>query len=523
MADRRRLATSTAVFGAATAISRVAGLVREIAAAAVFGSSAALSAFNVAFNLPNLVRAVVADNAISAAFVPVFVELREKGDEREAWRVAGMVFWTAAVVLGAISAAFILLAPVFVPLLLIGTDHVSADLVVTLTRWLFPIVVVLGLTGVVTGILNSERIFGVPAFAPVVWNLVIIVALLGFARHGSMEHRAEVYAIGVLVATVIQFLIPLPLLRGRGKGLAFELGFGNPHVRRVLKLMLPVSLGLGLINVNLTLDTVIATYHSDGAAAQLGFAFRLFMLPQGLFSVAVSTVLFPELARAAAGREPGAVARIVGQGMRSITFLLFPAAVVSIVLADPLVRLLFEHGQFGASSTDAVAKAVIAFSLGLVANGFSLLLTRAFFSLQEASVPTRVAFVNLFLNAVLDVALLRFGAAGIALATALVTTWNAGMLAVLLRRRVGSLGGAEIAQHLLRTAIATAYCGVAAFGIWYPLDELLGRSLPAQIVSVGTALAAASAAYLAAATYLRLPEVSLIRGVLGRFSPGEPS
>jgi putative peptidoglycan lipid II flippase len=521
MADTRRLATSTAAFGAATAISRVAGLVREVVAAALLGSGAVYSAFTVAFNLPNLVRAVVADNAISAAFVPVFLELRERGEEAEAWRVAGMVLWTTALVLGAVSALFMLLAPLFVPLLMIGSDNVSSGLVVTLTRWLFPIVALMGLTGVVTGILNSQRIFGVPAFAPVIWNLVIIGSMLGFARGGTLEHRATVYAIGILVATVVQLLIPLPLLRGHGRGLAFRIGFGNPHVRRVLRLMLPVSLGLGLINVNLTLDTLIATYHSSSAAGDLGFAFRLFMLPQGLFSVAVSTVLFPELARAAAGRDPGAVARIVNQGMRSITFLLFPAGVLSIVLAQPLVRLLFEHGQFGSTSTDIVAKALMAFSLGLVGNGFSLLLTRAFFSLQEPGVPTRVALVNLALNFVLDIALLRYGAAGIALATAIVTTFNAVALAVLLRRRAGGLGGAELAQHLALTSIATMFCAVTAFGIWYPLDQLLGRSLPAQLVSLGSSLAAATAVYMAAATYLRLPEMSLIAGILQRRKDGE--
>ncbi len=297
MADTRRLATSTAVFGVATAISRVAGLVREIAAAAVLGSGPVYSAFTVAFNLPNLIRAIVADNAISAAFVPVFLELREKGEEKEAWRVASMVLWTTAVVLGAISALFILLAPLLVPVLLVGTSNVSSDLVVTLTRILFPIVVLMGLFGVVTGILNAQRIFGVPAFAPVAWNLVIIAVLLVYGRSGSLEHRAQVYAWGVLVATIVQFLIPLPLLRGSGIGLAFRLGFGNPHVRHILRLMVPVSLGLGLINVNLTLDTIIAAHHSPSAPGDLGYAFRLFMLPQGLFSVAVSTVLFPELSR----------------------------------------------------------------------------------------------------------------------------------------------------------------------------------------------------------------------------------
>jgi putative peptidoglycan lipid II flippase len=182
---------------------------------------------------------------------------------------------------------------------------------------------------------------------------------------------------------------------------------------------------------------------------------------------------------------------------------------------------LFEHGQFGSTSTDIVAKALMAFSLGLVGNGFSLLLTRAFFSLQEPGVPTRVALVNLALNFVLDIALLRYGAAGIALATAIVTTFNAIALAVLLRRRAGGLGGAELAQHLALTSVATVFCAVTAFGIWYPLDELLGRSLPAQLVSLGSSLAAATAVYMAAATYLRLPEMSLIAGILQRRKEGE--
>src|SRR5436190_15918440 len=488
MADTRRLATSTAVFGVATAISRVAGLVREIAAAAVLGSGPVYSAFTVAFNLPNLIRAIVADNAISAAFVPVFLELREKGEEKEAWRVASMVLWTTAVVLGAISALFILLAPLLVPVLLVGTSNVSSDLVVTLTRILFPIVVLMGLFGVVTGILNAQRIFGVPAFAPVAWNLVIIAVLLVYGRSGSLEHRAQVYAWGVLVATIVQFLIPLPLLRGSRIGLAFRLGFGNPHVRHILRLLVPVSLGLGLINVNLTLDTIIAAHHSSSAPGDLGYAFRLFMLPQGLFPVAASTVLFPELARAAAGRDLADVSRIVARGTQAIVFPLPPAAVISIALAEPVVRLLYQHGNFDSADTVRVSATLITFSLGLVGNGISLLLTRAFFSLQEPRVPTQVALINLFLNLVLDIALLRFGAAGIALATAFVTTFNAGALAVLLRRRVGLLHGREVARATVLTGVATIYCVIAAVGVWYPLDQLLGRSTIAQIVSLGAGL-----------------------------------
>ncbi|HUZ84068.1 MAG TPA: lipid II flippase MurJ, partial [Gaiellales bacterium] len=221
MSHERRLAASTASFGVATAASRVAGLVRDSAAAYFFGTSAAMSAFTIAFNIPNLVRALFGDSAIGGAFVPVFVGLREDGREREAWRVASILFWLAAVVLGAISALFVIVAPWLIPLLMAGQNNISSALVVELSRWLFPIVVLLGLSGIVTAVLNSYDIFGLPAFAPVAWNVVIVAVIVIFA------HSIRAYAIGVLAATVVQFLIPLPLLRRCGPGLAFRLTFGN--------------------------------------------------------------------------------------------------------------------------------------------------------------------------------------------------------------------------------------------------------------------------------------------------------
>ena len=307
MSEQRRLAASTAVFGAATAVSRVAGVIREIVAASFFGASPALGAFLIAFNVPNLVRSLVADSAISAAFVPVFMQLREEGREPEAWRVASIVLWLAAVILGALSSLFILLAPWIMPIFVPGNENIDPNLVVELSRWMFPIVAILGMTGVVTGILNSYEIFGVPAMAPIAWNAVIILALV------LSPHSAQAYAIGVLVATIVQFVIPLPLLRGRGQSLVFSLAWRNPHVIRVLKLMVPVTIGLGLINFNLTLDLSIATLVPGGHAdAYLNYAFRMFMLPQGLFSVAVSQVLFPEISRLAARRDISGFARTVG-------------------------------------------------------------------------------------------------------------------------------------------------------------------------------------------------------------------
>jgi putative peptidoglycan lipid II flippase len=512
MSEQRRLAASTAVFGAATAVSRVAGVVREIVAARFFGASPALGAFLIAFNVPNLVRSLVADSAISAAFVPVFAQLREEGKEPEAWRVASIVLWLAAVILGGLSALFILVAPWLMPLFVPGNQNIDPDLVVSLSRWMFPIVAVLGMTGVVTGILNSYEIFGLPALAPIAWNGVIIVALV------LVPGSARAYAISVLVATIVQFLIPLPLLRRRDPGIALFLAWRNPHVIRVLRLMLPVTIGLGLINFNLTLDLSIATLVPGGHAdAYLNYAFRLFMLPQGLFSVAVSAVLFPRISRLAARGDLDGFASTFAAGTRTILFLLLPAAAISIVMAEPITRVLFQHSSFTASDTSHVATTLVAFSLGLIGNGVALLLTRAFFALQMPQVPTRVAVGNLFLNALLDLAFYKpFGAAGIALSTAIVTTTNALVLMVLLRRQVGLLHMTEVAGETARIVVATIYCTAAAFGVWWPLDQILGRSLPAQVASVGLALSAGGAAYLAAGRILQLSDMEVLAALADR-------
>ncbi len=512
MSEQRRLAASTAVFGAATAVSRVAGVVREIVAARFFGASPALGAFLIAFNVPNLVRSLVADSAISAAFVPVFVQLREEGKEPEAWRVASVVLWLAAVILGGLSALFILVAPWLMPLFVPGNQNIDPNLVVELSRWMFPIVAILGMTGVVTGILNSYEIFGLPALAPIAWNGVIILALV--LEPGS----ARAYAISVLLATIVQFVIPLPLLRGRDPGIVLSLAWRNPHVIRILRLMIPVTIGLGLINFNLTLDLAIATLVPGGHAdAYLNYAFRLFMLPQGLFSVAVSAVLFPRISQLAARGDAEGFATTFAAGTRTILFLLLPAAAISIALAEPITRVLFQHASFTATDTTHVAATLVAFSLGLVGNGVALLLTRAFFALQMPQVPTRVAVGNLFLNAVLDLAFYKpFGAAGIALSTAIVTTTNALVLTVLLRRHVGRLHLTEVAGEGARIVVATVYCTAAAFGVWWPLDQILGRSLLAQIVSVGLALTAGGAAYLAAGRILQLTDMEVIGALTDR-------
>jgi len=511
----RRLARSTAIFSAATGLSRLLGLFREMVAAYYFGVSGRINAFTVAFQIPNLMRALLADAALSGAFVPVFSDLIEKGDRKRAWRVASTIFWLVLLVLGGLTSLFILAAPLLMRPF--GDPGGDVDLAVGLSRVLFPIVVLLGLSGVIVGILNTYDQFTVPALTPVFWNLAIIAGLaLGVPRVGGESAQLYVYAGSILVGTVIQLLLPVPWLRGLDGRLQLVLDWRDPAVRRFFTLMLPVTLTLGLINVNAVIDTLFASrlLDPDLAPAAIDKAFRLYMLPQGMFSVAVATILFPTLSRLAARGDTDGFRATVSTGMRQIAFLLIPASVVSAVLAEPIVRLVYERGKFTAADVTVVASCLAAFSLGLVFNGWMLLLTRGFYGLQSNWIPTTVAVATVSLNAALDAVLYRLGVWGIPLATALVNIAGVAALLVALRRRVGQVDGGRIVDAVVRIAVASLVFGAVALGAWYGLDRLLGPTVLAQAVSLGVALGAGLTVYLGACRALKVRELDALRSMV---------
>jgi putative peptidoglycan lipid II flippase len=244
------------------------------------------------------------------------------------------------------------------------------------------------------------------------------------------------------------------------------------------------------------------------------------MLPQGMFSVAIATVLFPSLSRYAARGDMPMFRDTVSLGLRQIAFLLVPAAVVSAVLAEPIVRILFQRGEFHPPQTPVVAGALAAFSVGLVFNGAMLMLNRAFFSLQSNWIPTAVALGNLFLNAVLDLVLYRVGVWGIPLATAICNVAGTAALLVLLRRRIGRLGGRAITSTVLRVSAASAAVAVVAWAVWKPLDEALGRSFAGQLVSLGAALIASVVVYFVACRLLRVRELDVLFSLRSRLRRG---
>jgi putative peptidoglycan lipid II flippase len=507
----RRLAWATAIFSAATGVSRVLGLFREIVVRRYFGVEGPINAFTVAFQVPNLVRSLVADMALGAAFVPVFSELLEKNERQRAWRVASTLLWIMIIGLGALTALFILIAPWVMRAF--GLEGELEDLAVTLSRLLIPVVLLMGVSGIVTGILNSYDEFSIPALMPVLWNVAIIVSLLVFVpKFESPEAQLYVYAGGILAGTLIQVFTPVWWLRGRDGRLRAVLDLRDPAVKRVFALMLPVTLGIGLINFNLVINTFFAARYIDPtlAPSSIDAAFRIYMLPQGMFSVAVATVLFPRLSRLAARADMVGFRETVSLGLRQIGFFLLPASAVAAVLAVPITRLLYERGAFGAEETTVVAQALAAFALGLTFNGTMLMLNRAFFSLQSAWVPTAIALGNLALNVVLNAFLYRVGIWGIPLATSIVNIVATGALLYYVHKRLGRVEGRALASSYSKITIASLIAAGAAYGTWLGLDESLGRSLGAQIASVGLGILAAGAVFLLLARLIRIRELNML-------------
>ncbi len=512
-----RIARSTAFFSVATAASRVAGLAREVVAAGYYGVSGPMSAFTIAFQVPNLIRALFADAALQPAFVPVFTEQLEKKNYREAFRLASTMLLLVTLVLGAVTALFVLLAPVVMPLFAPGFEGEILDLTVTLSRVLFPILVLLGISGVVVGILNSYDRFGAFAISPLFWNLTIIVVLVVLIPLFHGQNRIYAYAIGILVGTLVQLLIPTFDLRHTPFKFEWSFDWRNPDVRRVLLLMLPVTISLGLINFNLLINSIFGSLVSDQAPAAIDKAFRIYQLPQGIFSVAIATVLFPTLARFAARGAHDDLRATMANGMRQILFVLLPAAAAILVLSEPMIRLVYQRGEFTPEQTTLVATALFWFAFSLPTNGVYLLQTRTFFSLQRPWVATGLAGLDLAVSALGALLLYKpFGTGGIVAGTGIGTTAAVVAQAVVLRRALGGLELGRLLETGLRIALAAAALAAVSFGIWDVLDSALGRGLVGQIVSLGVALVAGGVVYVGAAKLLRIAELEQVMRLVRR-------
>jgi putative peptidoglycan lipid II flippase len=511
---RRRLAVSTAIFTAFTALSRMIGLIRESVAAALFGQGAAASAFTFASQIPNLLSNLFAQAALSAAFVPVFTDLLERDRKREAARLASSLLWIIVLFLGVLTLVGILLAGVILPLF--SGPTFDGELAGVLTQIMFPVVLALGVSGLLVGILQSYDRFSLAAFVPVVWNGVIIALTL--LLRSSFRQGVEAYAVAWLVATVVQLGMVIYALWRIDFGFTLHIDWHDPLVREVFALMLPVTVGLGIGNLDALINSIFGALVNAGGPRAIQNAILIYMLPQGIFSVAITTVLFPTLSRQAARRDPRAMRLALAGGMRQINLLLIPSAAGILMLAAPLVRLLFQRHAYTPADTLECALALRWFAVSLPFSGLNLLLTRTFFALKRPWIPARFAAVNMIVDIILSVALYKpFGVAGLVIGTAaanVVMTWLQ-----LRRLQVGFNGRLELAHTLMitmRILLAAIICGAVARVVWVLLHALLGASTPAQLIAVGAAVLLAGVAYAYLVTRLRIPEARQIQTLLRR-------
>jgi putative peptidoglycan lipid II flippase len=514
-----RIARSTAFFSAATAASRIAGLAREVVAAGYFGVAGPISAFTIAFQVPNLVRALFADAALQPAFVPVFTDLVGKRQFKEAFRLASTLLLLITMVMGALTAIFVIAAPVVIPLFAPGfADKPQLmHLTVSLSQVLFPILILLGASGIVVGILNSYDRFGAFAISPFFWNVAIIIALVLLKPLFAPQNQIYAYAIAILIGTAVQLAIPAWDLRNTPFHFTWSFEWRNPGVRRVLLLMLPVTISLGLINFNALINSTFGSLVSTDAPAAIDKAFRLYQLPQGIFSVAIATVLFPTLARYANAKEFVNLRATLANGMRQILFVLLPATALILALSTPIIRLVYQRGEFHPGDTQIVSTALFWFAFSLPTNGVYLLQTRTFFSLQRPWQATGLAVIDLVVSAAAAAVLYKpFGIGGIVAGTGIGTSAAVFAQAYILRRKFGGLELGRLLSTVIRISIACAAMAAVSWVIWDVLNSALGEDTPAQIISLGTGMAIGGVVYLAVAKALRIAEFEQIMRLLLR-------
>ncbi len=535
------LRAAAGLVGVATSLSRLLGLAREIVFGALFGASAgpAADAFTVAFRIPNLLRDLFAEGALSAAFVPTVTRAFARGGDQAGWHLASAVFSAILVVVGGIALVGIVLSGPLAGLLAPGFAAVPGKLELTarLTALLWPFLPMVALAAAAMGLLNARGRFFVPALAPALFNVGTIACALGLAPLAPGLGMAPIYAmaIGALVGGAGQVLVQWPALAAEGFRFRFTPRFAaHPGVREIARLMAPATVGLAATQINLAVTTFLASGLVQGAVAWLGYAFRIMYLPIGLFGVAVGTAAAPAVARAAAAGDRPGVVRTVADGLRLVAVLTLPATAGLLALAEPIVALLYQRGAFLPADTAATAAALRAYALGLVAYSAVKVVVPAYYALGLPQVPVRISFAAVALNVALSVALREpLGHVGLALAVSVTATVNLIGLVAGLRRRLGPLGLRRVAAGVGLAFVASLLAAAAAVAVF----RLLASGLPAlpgglprgllDGLALAAAIGAAAGLYVLACTAFGLEEAAdlrrLARRLLGRVGVKRPS
>ena len=521
-----KLARSAGVISIATMASRLLGVAREAVLAATFGAGYQMDAFNIAFKIPNLLRDLFAEGAMTAAFVPTFTRTLSTRGPEAAWRVGSLVINALVAVTGVLVVIGIIFAyPITSTIAPNFANYAGKlELTTTLTRLMLPFLTTVAVAVAMMGMLNSLNRFFIPALSPAMFNVATILCavaltpvLMGMGYPGIVS-----LAIGTLLGGLGQILLQWPSLRRQGFHYSPVLDFKDPDLREILRLMIPGTLGLAAVQINVLVNAYLATWQEQGAVSWLSFAFRLMYLPIGLFGVSIATAALPDISRQTISEDLTAIRQIVSRALRMMLMLNVPATVGLIVLAEPIVSLVLERGEFTPYHTTQTAAALMFYAPGLLGYSAVKIASPTFYSLGNSRIPVMVSMVSVAVNLTLNLALIRvLGFRGLALGTALAALVNALLLLWLLGGRLNGLDAGRIFTALLKISVASAIMGAAAFysHAWL-VAVLSGRELFAQLVQVFGAIGIAVVALAAGARLLRIAEFDdAMRRVLRRLRP----
>jgi len=508
---------SVGVVAAITLLSRFAGYGRDIIATAYFGTGLYADAFVAAFRLPNILRRLVGEGNVSAAFVPVFEHETEHRSEADLWGLADSFHLAVATAAGVLTFVGILAAPLLVRHLLIPGNPDAWEVTTNLVWITFPYLIFISAASALMAVLNARDRFSAAAFTPVLYNLTMISSVLVMMR---VETPVYVWAVAAVVGGFLQWLSLVPHAWRLGMRFRPGVALSDPGLRRMAALMIPGLFGVGITQINVVVGQYLASFLALGSISSLFFAGRLTELPLGVFAVSIATVVLPLMSRQAARGEQAAMLGTLNFALRQVAFITMPAAVGLILLRTEVVSVLFERGAFDRASTTATAAALAAYCIGLVAFAGIRVVAPSFFALRDTRTPVFTAALALVVYIAGCLLLIPvFGHAGIALANSLSAYLNVGLLLILLRRRVGALGGRKLAASVLRLAAACGVMGWVVWGLrvrWFPPLE---SGFFVRAAWLGGIIAIGAMTYLAAAAVLRVPELGELRQLRARRAP----
>lgn len=541
------VARSAGIVSIAVMFSRVLGLVREVIFAHFFGAGFLYDAYVVAFRIPNVLRDLFAEGALSVAFVKVFTDYQVNKGEKEAWRLASLVLNLLAVVMSLICIVGIIFSKQFVGLIADGFSPEKAALATTLTQIMFPFILLVALAALAMGVLNTKGVFGVPASASTVFNIVSIVVGLcvaywlsggGWSESNSKTAIPDIHsqwaiigmAIGTLLGGAAQFLMQIPSLLRVGFRFSPILSFADEGVRKVMALMGPAIIGTSAVQVNVMINTYFVA-GIDGANSWLSYSFRLMQLPIGMFGVAVGTAAIPVMSRLASEGKIKDLRDTISSSMNLVFLLTLPSACGLIILGEPIIRMIYEGGKFDAMDTSMTAAALAGYSVGLTGYAAIKILSPAFYALNDAKTPMIIAVASIGVN-LLGSYFLRewlsnygvtpetphgYGHVGVALATSLVALVNFFALALILRGRIKRLNGRNILNSFLKIAAASAVMSVAAYASYHALLGQLGSATKLlKIIEAFVPIAVGAVSFVIVAKLLKVTELEQAVGTIRR-------